>query len=342
MNFAKWISFSIVVVFIFVLWQIKQLLLLVLTSVVLALSLNIIVRKLSNLGVKRNYAVLISFLALFILLATFLILVVPSLLTQFEQLSTLVPQGINKLIVELNRLKNNLSPYLSNSLPNLDQLLPQLQPIINNLLSRGVSFVSGFLGGLLSSLLLFALTLMILVEPISYRNGFIRIFPNFYRPRVNYILSLCEEKLQEWLIDTFFRILSIIILSYITLSLLGIRLVSAQSLLAGVLSFIPYIGPFISIISPVAIAFLNATWKPWLLIVIYIAIYQVIENIIIAKLRKNRVILAPFNVIIGEVFYASFLGFLGLFLATPLTIITEILVKEILIKDILDQWKLEK
>ncbi len=342
MNFAKWISFSIVVVFIFVLWQIKQLLLLVLTSVVLALSLNIIVRKLSNLGVKRNYAVLISFLALFILLATFLILVVPSLLTQFEQLSTLVPQGINKLIVELNRLKNNLSPYLSNSQPNLDQLLPQLQPIINNLLSRGVSFVSGFLGGLLSSLLLFALTLMILLEPISYRNGFIRIFPNFYRPRVNYILSLCEEKLQEWLIDTFFRILSIIILSYITLSLLGIPLVSAQSLLAGVLSFIPYIGPFISIISPVAIAFLNATWKPWLLIVIYIAIYQVIENVILAKLRKNRVILAPFNVIIGEVFYASFLGFLGLFLATPLTIITEILVKEILIKDILDQWKLEK
>jgi predicted PurR-regulated permease PerM len=317
-------------------------LLLVLTSIVLALSLNIIVCKLCNLGVKRTYAVLISFLALFFLLGMFLVLVVPSLLSQFQQLSTLVPQGINKVIVELDKLKNNLSPYLNESLPNLEQLLRQLQPIFNDLLSRGFSFISGFLGNLLSSLLLLALTLMILVEPISYRNGFIRLFPNFYRPRVNYILFLCEQKLQEWLIDTFFRMLSIIVLSYLILFFLGIPLVSAQSLLAGFLSFIPYLGPFISIISPVAIAFLNAQWKAWLLIIIYLAIYQIIENIIITKLRKNKIILAPFNVMLGEVFFASFLGFLGLLLATPLTIVTEILVKEILIKDIFDQWELEK
>jgi len=338
-NFAKWISFSLVVIFLYILWQIRQLLLLLLTAVVFALSLNIAVQQLRKFGIKRGYATLISLLALFAILAIFLIVVVPSLSTQFEQLATLVPQGINKLIIELNKIKDKLSPELSNSLPNLEQLLPQLQPIINELLSRGVSFLSGFLGGLLSCLLLLALTIMILIDPLAYRNGFIRLFPCFYRQRIEQILFLCEQHLQEWLIDTFIRIFSVIILVAFSLFFLGIPLVAAQAFLTGLLAFIPYIGAVISIISPLAIAFLNAPWKVWLIIILYIIIYQVVENIIIPKFRNQRIFLAPFNVMIGEIFFTSFLGFLGLFLATPLTIISEVLIKEILIKDILDQWE---
>lgn len=343
MNFAKWISFSFVVIFFYILWQIRQLLLLVLTSVILALSLNIFVGQLCKIGINRGKAVLISIITLLTLLLTFITLVVPSLLIQFQELTNLVPEGIDKLIIEINKIKDNLPSTLSNSLPDLEVLFTQLQPIINNLLTRGVSFVSGFLGTLLSSLLLLALTLMILAEPLSYRNGFIRLFPNFYRKRIDAILSLFETNLQSWLVDTFFRITSVIILISITLFFLGIRLVAAQSLLAGLLVLIPYLGPVISIISPLAIAFLSASWKAWLLIIIYFIIYQVIEHFIIIKLRKTkRIILVPFNIIFGEVFFTSFLGFLGLFLATPLTIISEILIKEMLIKDILDKWQLNQ
>ncbi len=339
MNFGKWVSFSSVVIALYILWQIKQLLLLLLTAVVLAIGLNILVRKLQKWGVKRGYAVLVSIIVLLGLVVVFSWSIVPSLVVQFQELIDLVPQGIQKLIIELNKIKDNLSPELTESLPNSSQIAQQLQPLINELLARGFNFLSGFLGGLLSTLLLLALTLMLLADPQSYRRGLIRLCPYFYRPRVEQILTLCEQRLQQWLSDIFWKIILVTGLSFIGLFILGIPLVLAQAVLAGILTFIPYIGPGISVISPLAIALLISAWKPWLVLILYILIHHIAENILIPKIRKDRMTLIPATVIVGEIFFASFLGFLGLFLALPLTIITEILIKEVLIKDILDQWQ---
>jgi predicted PurR-regulated permease PerM len=341
MNFAKWISFSIVIIFIYILWQIRQILLLALTAVVLALTLNILVKKLTDLGFKRIFGILLSVLALFTIISLFFLILVPSLLSQFQELFTLVPRGINKLILDLDNLKYSLSPDFSDSLPDLEEILKQLQPIFSNLYKKGFNFVFGFFGVLLSSLLLLALTLMILVDPIPYKQGFIRLFPNFYRSRINTILCQAKIELEEWLVDTFIKITSVIILTFLCLLILQIPLVSPQALLAGILAFIPYIGPSISVIFPMAIAFLYSPWIPWLILILYIAIYQITDKIIIPKLRNNRVVLISANVIIGEVIFANFLGLLGLFLAFPLIIISQILIKEILIKDIFDNWQIK-
>jgi predicted PurR-regulated permease PerM len=341
MNFAKWISFSILIISIYILWQIKQILLLALTAVVLALTLNILVKKLTDLGLKRIYGILLSVVTLFAVIILFFLIVVPSLVSQFQELFTLVPQGINKLILELENIKENISPDFSDSFPTLNEILVQLQPLFTNLYKKGFNFVFGFLGVLLSSLLLLALTLMILVDPLPYKQGFIRLFPNFYRSRINTILNQAKIEIEEWLADTVIKIISVIILTFFCLLILQIPLVSAQALLAGILAFIPYIGPSISVIFPMAITFIYSSWIPWLILILYIAIYQITERIIIPKLRKNRVILISANVIIGEVIFANFLGLLGLFLALPLIIISQILIKEILIKDIFDHWQIK-
>ena len=57
MDLAKWISFSSVIILIYILWQLKKLVLLAFTAIILALTLNILVRKLQSLGIKRNYGV---------------------------------------------------------------------------------------------------------------------------------------------------------------------------------------------------------------------------------------------------------------------------------------------
>ena len=303
--------------------------------------MNIFVRKLQQLGIPRNSGVLLSIASLLLVILFFTILVVPPLFFQFQELFNLVPQGVDKLIFQLNKIKNNLSPDISNFIPNLEDIFPQIQPILQDLLTRGLSFVSGFLGSLLSSLLLLALTLMILVDPIAYKRGFIRFFPHFYRPRVETILDQIKIDIEEWLTDTFIKIISIVILTFICLFTFQVPLVLAQALLAGILAFTPYVGGIISVISPMAIAFINSPVKPWLILISYIIIYQVVDRLIIPKLRKNRVQLIPANVIIGEVIYASFLGLLGLFLALPLIIISQILVQEILIKDIFDRWQIK-
>ncbi len=339
MNFAKWISFSTVIILVYIIWQIRKLILLVFTAVILASTLNFIVKKLELINIKRQYAILVSGISFVILILSFTTLVVPSLFLQFQQLFELVPVGLDKLIIRLDQIRDNISPEFSQFIFNLEEILPQIQAIFRELLTKGLGFISGFLGSLLSSLLLFALTLMFLADPIAYKKGFIRFFPSFYRPRVTTIIEIIKVDLEEWLINTFIKIVSIVILTYICLYIFQIPLVLAQSLLAGVLAFTPYIGVVVSVISPMAIAFITSGLKPWLILISYIVIHVIVDRVILAKLRPNKVKLIPANVIVGEVVYTNFLGLLGLLLVLPLTIIGQILVKEILIKDIFDQWQ---
>ena len=149
MDFAKWVSFSCVIIFIFILWQIKRLVLLAFTAIILALILNIFVRKLNNtFGIKRSYGVLIAILSLLLTILLLTISVIPSLFIQFQELFDLVPQGVDKVILQLDRIKDELPSLISNSIPNLDTILPQIQPLLEDLFTRSVSFISGFFGSL--------------------------------------------------------------------------------------------------------------------------------------------------------------------------------------------------
>ena len=149
MDFAKWVSFSAVIILIFILWQIKKLVLLAFTAIILALILNIFVRKLDNtFGIKRSYGVIIAILSLLLTIVLLTISVIPSLFIQFQQLFDLVPQGVDKLVIQLDRIKDELPSLISNSIPNLDTILPQIQPLLEDLFTRSVSFISGFFGSL--------------------------------------------------------------------------------------------------------------------------------------------------------------------------------------------------
>lgn len=60
MDLSQWLSFSAVIIAIYVIWQIRQILLLVFTSIVLAIALNLIVENFCKLGLRRNYGVMIA------------------------------------------------------------------------------------------------------------------------------------------------------------------------------------------------------------------------------------------------------------------------------------------
>lgn len=339
MDFGKWISFTILIILVSVIWKIKNLILLLLTATVFAMVINLSANKLISVGISKKYATLLSIATFLVIILLSFLIVIPSLLSQFNELLILLPQGLDKLVIQLNDLRSRLSPDVNNPLLDFEVILVQIQPILNDLFTRGFNVVSGFFGALLSGLLLLALTLMLSAEPLAYKNGFIRLFPQFYRPRAETIINVAEAELKEWLADTFFKVIAVTFLTFLTLWILKIPLVSVQALLAGILAFTPYIGATISVIFPVAIALINSWWKPWLILIIYIGIYYVTDRIILPKLRKNRVILVPANVIVAEVVFASFLGLLGLFIAVPLTIISQLLIREILIKDIFDSWQ---
>ncbi|MEL6442265.1 MAG: AI-2E family transporter [Cyanobacteria bacterium J06621_8] len=339
MNFGTWIGLVVFFISLYVLWQIKQLLLLLFTAIILAISLNILVKNFQKRGIKRIHAV---FLSMFLLLAVAigsLWIVVPPFIEQFQALGQLVPLGIERLDVWINSLSERLDPTIISFLPDAEELNRQLQPLVQEFLGGGLTVFYSSLGVLLGFFLLFALTLMLLADPNPYRQGFKRLFPSFYRRRVDEILDLCVEGLEGWLVGILFNMLVIAVLSFIVLMLLGIPLALSQAMLAGLLTFIPNIGPTLSVLSPMAIALIDAPWKSLAVLILYIIIQQIESNVLTPIVMAQQVSLLPALTLLSQLFFATFFGFFGLFLSLPLTVVGQIWFKEAIIKDILDHWE---
>jgi predicted PurR-regulated permease PerM len=287
---------------------------------------------------KRGFAVLLSVFLLLGILVGFFLLIVPPFVDQFQQLSNLVPKGIDRLSTWVEELQARISPQLMEHLPSIDQLVQQLQPIANRLLGGGFSFVSNSLNVVVNLLLVIILTLMLLADPTPYRKSFIRLFPSFYRHRVEEILNECDVALRGWVIGILFNMFVIASFSFVGLLVLRVPLALAQAALAGIFTFIPNIGPALSVIPPMAIALLDAPWKAIAVLILYIVIQQVESNLLTPFVMAQQVSLLPAVTLMSQVFFATFFGFFGLFLALPLTVVGQVWLKEVIIKDILDQW----
>ncbi|MBD1835343.1 AI-2E family transporter [Cyanobacteria bacterium FACHB-472] len=342
MKLGQLIGFFAIVVSLYILWQIRDLLLLLFAAIVLATALNRLALRLQRSGMQHGLAVLCSIALLLALIVGFFWLIVPPFAVQFEELTQRVPQGFERLNNWTDYWRERVPTQLVPYLPDVDSISQQVQPLLNRLLGGSVAFFSSSLGVILRVLLVLVLTGMLLANPQAYRKGFVRLFPSFYRRRVDGILDQCEVALGRWLGAALISMSVVALMSMVGLSILRIPSPLAQGILAGVLNLIPNLGPTISVIPPMAIALLEAPWKSVAVFGLYFAIQQIESNFLTPYVMAQQVSLLPAVTLLSQVFFATFFGFLGLFLALPLTVVGQIWVKEVLIKDVLDQWRSDR
>jgi predicted PurR-regulated permease PerM len=262
----------------------------------------------------------------------------PPFADQFQELTKQVPRGLERFNTWLDELRTRVPSQLTPYIPDINSLSQQAQPIINRAVGSSFAFVSGSLEVVLKVLLVLVLTGMFLANPESYRKVFVRLFPSFYRQRVDGILDKCEVSLEGWVTGAFIAMGVVGVMSLIGLSILRVRSALALAVLAGFLNLVPNLGPTLSVIPAMAIALLDAPWKILAVLILYFIIQQVESNFITPIVMAHQVSLLPAITLISQLFFVTFFGFLGLFLALPLTVVAKIWVQEVLIKDVLDQW----
>ncbi|MBH8550969.1 AI-2E family transporter [Nostocaceae cyanobacterium CENA357] len=338
MNLGQWIGLIALVLSLYILWQIKEVLLLMFAAVVLATTLNRLAQRFQRSGMKRGLGVLLSVAIFFAGVVGFFWLIVPSFVQQFHELTYRVPQGIERFNSWLDQLKTLVPTQLVPYVPDLNSLIQQAQPLVNRVLGSSFAFVSGSLEVVLKLLLVLVLTGMLLVNPLAYRKVFVRLFPSFYRRRVDGILDKCEVSLGGWITGAFIAMCVVGLMSVTGLSILGVKAALALGVLAGFLNLIPNLGPTLSVVPAMAIALLDAPWKCLAVLILYFIIQQAESNFITPVVMAHQVSLLPAVTLISQLFFVTFFGFLGLFLALPLTVVAKIWLQEVLIHDVLDQW----
>ena len=342
MTFAQWLGLGALLGLLVLLWQIRQILLLVFAAIVLAVALDTLAQIPQRYGFRRGPSLLITGLTVLVGAILVGLIVVPPLADQLRRLFT---DGVPAGIVQAQRLFESLILSLPTDieLPTLRELANSLVPQATELVRQVRDFFSesftAFFATLLNLLFVIILTILLLVDPPAYSRAFVSVFPAFYRPRVRYILKRCELALRGWLMGILFTSSLVMLLSGIGLWILGVPLILANAVLAGLFNFIPNIGPTLSVVAPMLVALTDAPWKSLAVLGLYILIQQLESSVFTPIVMSRQVSLLPALTLVAQITSAFFFGVLGLFLAVPLAAILQVWIQEVLIRDVLDPWQ---
>ncbi|MDY7052389.1 MULTISPECIES: AI-2E family transporter [Limnospira] len=343
MKIGDWIAFFFLVISLIILWEFRQILLLLFTSVILAIALNGLVRWLQRFRLSRGQAVFLAISLVSFVGIMFFSLIMPPFLDQFQQLLNLVPRGYERFTRWIDFILQQPPiwlPEINLRLPGFTEIARQVGPLAQNILGNFFAVFNFSVNTLLQGLLIFVFTLMLVANPASYRRVVVRLFPSFYRRRADEILGLCEISLLQWMRGIVINSVFIATLSYISLTILNVEFVLAHALLAGVFNLVPNIGPTLSVVFPVSVALLDSPGKAFLVLVAYIIIQNLESYWFSPMIMQRQISLLPAATLMAQLFFARFLGFGGLVLALPLAVVTKTWLEQAVLKDIFDNWTL--
>lgn len=343
MKLADWVSLICFIIAMVILWQFRQVLLIVFAAMVIAIALNSLVRRLVNLlPISRGQAVLITMGLVLVAFVFFLGLVLPLFVGQFEQLLPLIPEGFNRLVAWARLIQDNPPVWLPGELlqieiPNFSDVFEQVAAFSGQFFGGFLSFFSVSITILLQILLLVVLTIMMLNNPAAHRRLLLRLFPSSYRRRADEILTRCESALLCWLGGVSINALFVATLSFIGLLLLQVPSPFANAMLAGIFNFIPNIGPGLSAVFPVSVALSQSFGSAIAVIILYVLIQNLESYWFSPMMMQKQVSLLPAATLVVQIFFATFLGLTGLILALPLAVVCKTWIEEAWIIDILER-----
>lgn len=355
MKFGQWLGLLALVAASVLLWSLRQSLMHLFAAVVLATALCTLVGAIqTRLRCRRTTALLLSLSTLTLVVAVVATAVIPPFVDQFAQVLGKLPAAAETLLELLRMALARVSQmlygnsegglsWLRNGLFGNAEASSGLSSGVGGSLGSGALRLVGLAGGLgtgfLQTLFVFAVALMVAVQPTAYREVAVLLVPSFYRRRFRQVLVQCGEALSAWMVGVLISSLCVGTLAAIGLSLLGVKLVAANALLAGLLNIIPNVGPTLSTVFPMSVALLDAPWKAAAVLVLYVAVQNLESYVITPSVMHHQLRLLPGLTLTAQLMFTVVFGPLGLLLALPLAVCLQVIVRDLLIHDILDPWK---
>jgi len=314
-------------------WELRLVLLVLFGAVVLAVALDVPITMLRRLlPLSRPAALILELVVLAVVGWLLTALLLPEVLEQIQVLSNLIPQ----LPARLHDLSSQNSQLRSLELKLLGGATwDRLQPLGGQLL--------GFAGGAANStvqlLLIALLAVLLALDPRSHQRLLLAATPQFYRSRMQVLLSECREALGGWLAGMTLSALVVFLVSWAGLALLKVPLALLSALVCGLLTFVPTIGPTAATLLPMAVALLLGGPDKMLQVAVMRLVLQNAEAFVLTPVLLSRTVnLLPTVALMAQLCLGALLGLPGLLLALPLVVVLQVLCQEALVHDLMDRW----
>jgi predicted PurR-regulated permease PerM len=208
----------------------------------------------------------------------------------------------------------------------MEQARGATSPETMNKVAKGTFTVFGVV---IDAALVLFLAVYLALDPITYRDGLVRLFPKATRARVTDALDASGVALRRWLIGQLCAMLCVGILAAIGLSIVGVPLAIPLGILLGVMDFVPVVGPLVAAIPGVLIALAQSPHLALWAIIVYLVVQNIEGNVIVPLAQRWAVSLPAALTLVGIVAFGTLLGPAGLFLAMPLIVVTKVLVEKL-------------
>jgi len=316
---AKYWGIAITVIIV-LLWQLGDVILPFVLGGAIAYCLDPIADRLERLGLSRIAAVAVITLVATLAFILLFLLVIPTLIQQTAQLIETAPDVFN-------RLQNALTTRFPELMDETSTIRQQLIAIGETIQSKGGELVNGVLS---SALGLINMLIFLVVVPVvafylllDWDNMTAKIdemLPRDHLPVVRRLASQVDKTLASFIRGQ--GTVCLILGTYYAISLMlaGLNFGLVVGFIAGLVSFIPYIGALVGGVLAIGLA-LFQFWGDWVSIGIIGGIFmagQFLEgNILTPKLVGNSVGLHPVWLLFSLSVFGSLFGFVGMLVAVP-------------------------
>jgi predicted PurR-regulated permease PerM len=316
----------------YLVYQIAVVVLVLLLTLLFSVIISAPVDYLERRGVSRGLGTLAVFGSLVLVLWILGVALAPTVADQASELWETFPELLENAQDVAGRLSSALGLGTSFGLDSLDVV-----DSARNFFSGGALATVANVGASVASVLSYVVVIVIatiyaVARPRPLVNGFVALFPAGRRQEVREILADIYGTVQRWFVGQLGSMLVIGVLSTVALYLIGVPFALLLGIFSGLVSFIPFVGPLISVIPPVLLALIgtpvDALW-----VVLAYAIIQTIESYLLQPLIMSRAVsLHPAVVMFALLIMGTLFGLVGVLLAVPLVATLHVLLRELWIE----------
>ncbi len=295
-------------------------------ALIISLLIEPVISFLRHFKVPKVLAVLLVYALLLGVLGLMVYLTAPIFIFEINQFSQNIPEYFEKI----NPLLKDVGFEAAKNFEDFTSLLVTgLKQGSSGILRA----ITTFFGGVYSTFLIFALAFFISLEDKGPERVLAFLVPKKYEEYVVSLFEKAQYKVSKWFGARIVSCIFVGVASFVAFFLLGVKYSFVLALLSGVLNFVPYIGPTITLVLSVVFVGVSDSWITALYVFIILLIIQEVENKALTPLLMKKFMdLPPVLVLLSLLVGGTIFGFLGTIFMVPIFGIVYEFLKEFLEK----------
>lgn len=324
-SFTGLLRILLVVLLLLFLYQVLDTLALVFVAIILSTALDPWVDWMQlRARIPRTLGALLIYLVIFFVISLVIVLMVPPLADQLFRLASSLPYYYGRLVAGFS-VGGQFNDQVSAA---LQQLLQSLATSLAGATGSIFGTLAGIFGGLVQLVATLVMTFYLLVQENGLKRFIRSITPARYHNKTVEVMDKIQEKLGWWLRGQLLLMVIIGVLDYIGLVALGMDYALILALWAGLTEVIPYIGPVLGGIPGVALALSISPWRALWVLVLYIVMQQLENNVIVPLVMKRSVGLNPVVSIMVILIGYRLAGVVGALMGIPVATAVAVILSE--------------